>query len=269
MDFLKKHYEKLLLGVVLIGLLLAIGSLPILINREKQTASDLVAGVTHPKVAPLTNLDLSIADNTLKRMGTPVELNFSAPQRLFNPRTWQQTKDGKIIPKDSTGPSQATVTNITPLYTIIQLGSINVAADGTITYDISVERQAAPKSTERRPRTSRMTLHRKTDIFELMAVQGAAENPTNLVLTLNDTGETANISKDHPFKRVDGYMASITYKLENKSWKDRRIGDALNFNGEDYIIVAITQNEVVLSARSNQKKWTIKYNPSPSSPNPP
>ena len=35
MDFLKKHYEKLLLGVVLIGLLLAIGSLPILISREK------------------------------------------------------------------------------------------------------------------------------------------------------------------------------------------------------------------------------------------
>lgn len=261
MDFLKKHYEKLLLGLVLIGLLLAIGSLPILISREKENLNTLVTSLTHPKVNELTNIDLAGPEATLKRMDTPVVVNFSAPHRLVNPMTWQQTKEGKLILSASTGPSKATVTNITPLFTIIQLGTITTASDGTVSYDISLERQAAAKAVDRRARSSRMTLKRKTEFFELTAVNGPADNPTNLVLTLNDTGETANLSKDKPFKRIDGYMASINYDLEKKSWKDRRVGDSLSFNGEDYIIVAITQNEVVLSAKSNQKKWTIKYNP--------
>jgi len=32
----------------------------------------------------------------------------------------------------------------------------------------------------------------------------------------------------------------------------------LFFNNEEYTIVAINQNEVVLSAKSNGKKWTIR-----------
>ena len=81
-------------------------------------------------------------------------------------------------------------------------------------------------------------------------------------MKLNDTGDLAVITKDQPFKRVDGYMADIKYELEKKAWKDRRVGANLVFNGEEYNIVAINQNEVVLSAK-NQKKWTIKYNPGP------
>ena len=54
-------------------------------------------------------------------------------------------------------------------------------------------------------------------------------------------------------------MVDLKYAPENKTWTSRRVGDPLFFNGEDYNIVAITENEVVLSAKSNQKKWTVKY----------
>ena len=39
------------------------------------------------------------------------------------------------------------------------------------------------------------------------------------------------------------------------------MGSVVEFGGEDYIIVAIHQNEVILSAQSNQKKTTLRYAP--------
>jgi hypothetical protein len=41
-----------------------------------------------------------------------------------------------------------------------------------------------------------------------------------------------------------------------------RVGDVLkNIDGDDYIIVVIDTNEVVISAESNQKKTTLPYQP--------
>jgi len=94
MDFIKKHYEKILLGVVLVGLAVAVAFLPFKIAAEKQKLDELVTTSTHPRVKPLTNLDLSFADNTLKRMGTPMLMDLTTSNRLVNPMPWQQTKEG-------------------------------------------------------------------------------------------------------------------------------------------------------------------------------
>ena len=95
-------------------------------------------------------------------------------------------------------------------------------------------------------------------------IKAAPDNPTNftVVLELNDTAQRVTVTKDQPFRRIDGYMVDLKYTPETKTWTSRRVGAPLSFNGEDYNIVAITENEVVLSAKSNQKKWPIKYSPS-------
>ena len=69
----------------------------------------------------------------------------------------------------------------------------------------------------------------------------------------------AALSKPKPFRRVDAYMADLKYSPEGKNWQDQRVNDDLKFAGDDYIIVAINRNEVVLSAKSNQKKTTLTY----------
>jgi hypothetical protein len=69
------------------------------------------------------------------------------------------------------------------------------------------------------------------------------------------------LSKDKPFRRVDGYSADLKYDPEKKTWQGQRIGANLKFAGDDYIIVAIDPGAVILSARSNQKKTTLTYNP--------
>ena len=70
----------------------------------------------------------------------------------------------------------------------------------------------------------------------------------------------AKITGDKPFTRVDGYKVDLTYPPENRNLGDRRVGDVLPIAGEDYIIVAINPNEVVVSARSNNRRTTIRNN---------
>jgi hypothetical protein len=268
MDFLKKHYEKVLLGVVLLGLAVAVAFLPFKIASEKQKLEDMRNQLIHPKVKPLPNLDLSQPDNVLKRVAAPTLVDFSAPHRLFNPMPWQKAADGHLIKVDTTniGPNAVTITKMIPLYLKLTLDSVTVLDSGN-RYVIGIENEAAINPRERNKTQKYCSVNSKNDIFTLREVKAPPDNPTNVsvVLELNDTGKRVTVSKDQPFRRIDGYMVDLKYGPENKTWTNRRVGAALFFNGEEYNIVAITENELVLSAKSNQKKWTIKYSASASS----
>src|SRR5215813_1021499 len=131
MDFLKKHYEKLILGLVLLGLGVAVAFLPFKISSERQDLTALTQTITKRKVPPLTNLDLTIQENVLKRAGVPALIDFSSSNKLFNPIPWMQTKDTppRLIPSNKAGPSLTVVTNITPLYLKLSLEGVNLSAD--------------------------------------------------------------------------------------------------------------------------------------------
>ena len=98
MDFLKKHYEKVVLGVVLLGLAVAVAFLPLKIAGEKQKLDEMRTRLISRNVQPLTNLDLSLADAALKRAAVPATVDFSAPNKLFNPMLWQKTPEGRLLP---------------------------------------------------------------------------------------------------------------------------------------------------------------------------
>jgi hypothetical protein len=265
MDFLKKHYEKVLLGVVLLGLAVAVAFLPFKIASEKQKLEDMRNQLIHPNVKELTNQDLSLPDAALKRMAAPASVDFSAPNKLLNPLPWQKAADGHLIKVDATnvGPNAVTITKMTPLYLKLTLDSVTSLESGP-RYVIGIEKEAALNPRER-PKTQKYcSLNTKNETFTLRDIKAAPDNPTNVavVLELNDTKERAVVSREQPFRRIDGYMVDLKYAPENKIWNARRVGGSLTFNGEDYNIVAITENEVVLSAKSNQKKWTVKYSAS-------
>jgi len=259
MDFIKKHYEKVLLGVVLVGLAAAVVFLQFLVSSEQAKLTDLTTTVLNPKVKPLTNLDLTIIDAALKRAAAPATIDLGPPNRLFNPMPWQKSVDGRLIPSQKVGPTAVTVTNISPLYLRLTLDSVTPSDSGP-KYVIGIEKQAAPNAAQRTKKQAYSSLNppTKNETFTMVEVKGKPEDPTQIIVQLNDTTERAVITKDKPFTRVDGYMADLRYDPEKKSWPDKRMGAVLPFNGEDYKIVAINSSEVVLSA-PNQKKWTIKY----------
>jgi len=268
MDFLKKHYEKLILGVVLLGLGGAVAFLPFKISSERQTLDELTRSIVKRKIPPLTNLDLTIQESMLKRMATPVSLDFSSSNKLFNPIPWMQTKDNppRLIPSNKAGPNLAVVTNITPLYLKLSLEGANLSADSnSAVYVIGIVKEASPKLTDRTKKTTYCRLNEKKEKEGIVLVQanGPLDNPTSVVLELLDTGEKVTLTKetkDVPYKRIDGYAADVSYPPEKLFRKNQRVGEMLKFNSEEYKIVAINPNELVLSANSNQKKWTIKAN---------
>ena len=262
MDFLKKHYEKVLLGVVLVGLAIAAAALPFFISSEQDKLHSLTSGVLNPKVQPLTNLDMTLPEGALKRLATPATIDFGPPNRLFNPMPWQKAADNKLILGTRVGPTALVVTNINPLELRLTLDSVTTVSDTGPKYVIGIEKQAAPVPAQRSKKQAYCTLNppSKNETFAMLDVKGPPDDPTQIIVELKDTGEKAVIAKDKPFKRVDGYTADLHYDLEKKAWGNRRVGSQVSFNGEDYNIVAINQNEVVLSAKVNGKKWTIRAN---------
>jgi hypothetical protein len=265
MDFLKKHYEKIVLGVVLLGLFGAVIALPIIKSSEEQAIRDILTQQVTRKVQPLPDLNLSAQEATLKRIEAPGLLDFGPPHKLFNPLLWERMADGHLIKADSShiGPNALQVVKLVPLYLIITNESVSVSDSGT-RYIFGMVKEASPKHSEQQMVRYPLGVGGKNSTFEVRAVEGPPNDPTNLVVHLLDTDTDVKVSKDKAFKRVDGYMADLKYPPESHAWTSQRVGATLIFNGEDYKIVSISEGEVVVSA-PNQKKWTVKYIPGNSS----
>jgi hypothetical protein len=262
MDFLKKHYEKILLGVVLLGLVGAMVFLPFMILHDRTMLEETREGIISHPVKPLPPLDLMVESNAAQRLQLPCQLDLETTNKLFNPVEWQRAVDGtllKIASGNVVGPAAVTIARILPLYFTLTLDSVQTNEFG-VRYIIGVERQSAPVAWQRAKRQHYASVGEKNEAFTITGVQGPPPDPTQLLLQLTDSGETATISRNKPFRRVDAYVADLKYRPEGKSWDSQRVGDDLKFAGDDYIIVAINRNEVVLSAASNQKKTTLTYN---------
>jgi hypothetical protein len=265
MNFIKKNYEKILLGAVLLGLFGAVLLLPIVIAADKAAQKQTENSIIETQPKPLKALDMSGESDILSRIQSPYTLDLKTTNRLFNPMKWQKTSDGRLIELlkgNEVGPEAVKIMNIKPLYFILKLSSIEPANQfSAARYVISMQRQGSPNPGLRSPRDTYISVGEKNSTFLLVSANGTPDSP-QLVLQLNDSGETINLSKSQPYQSVDGYMADLVYPPTGKKSDNSRVGDVLkNIDGEDYIVVVIDQNEVVLSAESNQKKTTLTYQP--------
>jgi len=254
MDFLKKNYEKVLLGLVLLGLTIAVASLPVIISRTREKLEAAANTQLNPKILPLPPLDTKAEDEALQRAQAPFKLDFTTKHNLFNPVLWQKLADGhliKMISGNELGAGALEVTNINPLY--LKLTYKSPTANG---YFVTVEDQAAPPG-KRSPHDTILSKDSKGE-YTLRDIKGPPEKPTQLLLEMKESGEDFSLLPDQAFKRIDGYSADLKYPPES-GWirNNQRVGAHLSFGGGQYIIVAITQSNVVISAQSNDKKTTI------------
>src|ERR1035441_4995243 len=260
MEFLKRNYEKIILSVVLLGLVGVLAFMPFVIIQDQNRMHD-VERIVIPKGSELSPLDLSRQQAVLERLKSPSELDFTTTNKLFNPVKWVKNKDGSIGKAAALGPNAATVTNFTPLYFSISLVSVTTNDLGA-RYTFSIEDQTAASPGQRLPRrrdgskgetVTDKTVGGKDEGFKLVDVKGPPDNPDQLLLKLADTQTNAIVAKGKPFRRVDAYSADLKYAAagENFSRAGLRVGDHLSFAGDDYNVIAIGKNEVVLLAQSN------------------
>ena len=259
MQFVKKHYEKVILSLVL---LMLAGTAFWLFLKISDKKAELDITLNPPgsskKPAPI---DLSVYEKALQRTKNPPMVDFSAPHHLFNSVTWKQKSDGtlvKILSQD-----MPRVVEIKPLNLIISYQGTSGTGESITGYKFGVTKEYAVRKQDRNmvQRYISATGKKDTDVFTLKEIQGPPNEPTGFVIELNDTKAQAVITAVQPFKRVEAYEADLKYELENKALNDLRVGSTITFGGDRYKVIAITENEVTVQADSNQKQTTIKWKP--------
>ncbi|HTL17962.1 MAG TPA: hypothetical protein VL793_12040 [Patescibacteria group bacterium] len=263
-EFVKSHYEKILLSVTLLILAAAAAYLPLKISENQKmlrSAKEFDPAAGKGKLPP--GVDLSTNQILFERMEKLTNLDLARPHNLLNPVTWKRALDGRLIKIDSSekeGPGALVIAKIRPLnLTITFIGAAGTGDPPR--YQFTVKNEADPNRSKRGNIPKLVALNAKSDFFTLKEVRGPADNPTELVLELEETKELVTVTKGKPFVRVNGYSADLSYPLEaNKVFLDRRVKEIIEFGDKKYKIVAIRENEVTVEAIQTTARTTIRYN---------
>jgi len=267
MQFLKKHYEKVLLSIVLLGLAAAAAALPWQVSHERDRLEEIRRNLTvKVKPKPFRPLDewLNTNKTLMARLDTPLNLELSGPHNLFNPVPWKKMPDGRLVPIRTgaeLGPGAVKVVQIKELLLSISFDMAPVGNAGEAPrYQVKMQRES---DSNPRPFTRIVSAATpRNQDFELIGVQGATNEPTALVIKLKDDYEPITIARDKPFTRVVGHSADLAYPPGKQTFNNKRPNDTIKLEDdpETYKIVAITRSEVVLSADSNKRRTVLKYN---------
>jgi hypothetical protein len=260
MELLKKHYEKIILGAVLLVLVVSAAMLPMMISSERDSQKAMAEEIINRRAQPIEPLNTSTQQARFTRLAVAGNIDLSTTNKVLNPLQWQKDSSGRPVPiktGEETGPRSLVVTKQVPLHLNITFDNVSTNESGN-RYVINVEREAHADRNKRGKKPFFAKKDEKNEVFVLRDVKGPADAPTELILELVEDKETVSVSKEKPFKRVDGYMVDLRYPFENRPpWLSQRVGGVLKFGGEEYNIVAITKTEVVVLAKSNQKKTPV------------
>jgi hypothetical protein len=254
-QFLKKHYEKIILCVVLLGLAAAVISMSAAITRVQDEVNQPIPEPPS-KSRPLVPLNLTTDLQSLAQVTNPPPVVLSGDHNLFNPVTWKKKANGEWLKILKTGPDALSIVSITPLYTVIAYN--HPSPNGAI-YIMNIQVHSARRATEYAKQDEKT----KLGLYIIRGIKGAPEDPTELQLEIPETGEMVWISKDNPYKRVDGYIVDMNYAPESLSLPKERVNDTITLDNEQYKIVEITNDAVRVQAINNTKITTINWNGNP------
>ena len=259
MEFLKKHYEKVILSIVLLLLAVAAAYLPI---RVAAVNKDIETEV--PRVNPKEFVPLDISTNiaTLNRASRAADLSLAGTDHnLFNPVGWLKTKSGELV-KDPyygrKGPAALEVVNIDPLFFKVEYLRQS-EDDGEIKYYFAVTREADNEKKNRRTVTRAIRIREKNDIFILKEVIGNPSLPEAFVFDLLSDNREIKVESAEAYSEVAGYTVDLIYPPENdRKFNAKRRGDKVTIAKNSYEIVVVLENEVVLKDSKTTKQTTVR-----------
>lgn len=273
MEFLKSHYEKLILGVTL--LLMATGAVLLVlevgtVQEELQKFKDMSLGNDGKPPQPE---DLTGLIKALTQVTNPPKVEFTRVHKVFNPDAWYVNTNGDLIAGTNVGVERLIVQSITPQHLKVEFDQLGSTNPGRESVRLKVTREFMKAPTEQGKRTLTLSLNstnvsntldplNKAQSPQLFAreIGGPPENP-EVTLELVEPGKDPlkfKISKAQGFVHVVEHIAFIVYPVEsNYVWRAARRGQPLSFAGDTNIVVDITGTNVVVRAISNDKHTTI------------
>ncbi len=266
MQFLKKHYEKVLLSIVLLGLAAAAAALPYMVSQARAQIDSTVNSVVRSKAKPWIALDLSTNQEVIRRIEGPVKVALAGQHNLFNPVKWVRREDGRVVKLASgneLGAGALVVTRIEPLDMSVTFDGVSTNAD-KLHYTLTVLKENI-SNTSTNQRSAQLGV--RGQFFTIESVNGPSSAPESLVVRLKEGNELITVTKGRPYKRTVEYMADMAYPPQNQNLFKKREKDSIIISGDGgkqtYKIVAINQSEVVLSAEPSGKRTTVKLSPAP------
>src|SRR5258706_7930432 len=149
MEFLKKHYEKLILSVVLLGLAAVAATLPMKVNQERKKGEERKSSLIGAPVKDFPPVDLTTNQTILAKVKSPIKFDVAGKHNLFNPVPWMEKPNGELqkIQAGNVGIGALEVTAINPLRLIISFDETipTTGANGTneFKYQVTAIREGA------------------------------------------------------------------------------------------------------------------------------
>lgn len=273
MEFLKSHYEKLILGLVL--LLMAVGAVVLVLEvgtvqeeLQKFKAMSLGNDGNPPQQENLAELIKALTQVT-----NPPKVEFTKVHRVFNPDSWYVDTNGILIAGTNLGVDRLVVQSITPQHLKVEFDQISSANAGRESVRIKVTREFMKAPADQGKRTITLTLN-STNSSNTLDPANKAQSPQLFPRKIGGTPEAPEVefelvdpakdplkfalSKAQGFTHVVEHVAYIVYPVEsNYVWRAARKGQSLIFAGDTNIVVDITATNVVVSAISNDKHTSI------------
>jgi hypothetical protein len=231
--------------------------MPIKVSSEQRTIEDLNASLVKAPAKPLKPVDLTTNEIAIARLKGSIDFVLAGQHNLFNPVKWQRKPDGGWIKASEAGLNFLEITKITPLTASVTLDEI--AGEGnTVRFTLTVQNEANRQARAvRRVLTLQST---NSPPLTLKSVQTNAAGEVSLQVFLDKDKTPITITTNKPFSQMVAYAADLKSDTYNFNRKNLRVKDQFTLGEETYNIVAISRDEVVLSAHSNAKQTTLKYN---------
>jgi hypothetical protein len=271
MDFLKQHYEKIALSLVLlIVLFLAIKLRGRISDSQKELEAKRVGIIRQePKLVPA--LDLTRHAASTRRLGSPATNKLDGPHNLFNPVKWVQLQDGTVrkVADGDVLVRDFTVTAIRPLKVKATYdGTVGVGE--TVRYKITLTDESPVRVQDQKGKT-RVSgppakpggRPEKNDLFTMVEMKGPPEDPTEFTVELVKGKQLVTFGKGKPFEQVVAFEADAKYDPESKKFPGLRQDSKAPFAGDIYKVIAITTNQVTIEAEQTQKRTTVDLAPAP------
>jgi hypothetical protein len=263
----RRHYEKLILVLVLLLLAAGVWYLYGASQAEREKTQKMTQGYKTRAGAPIQPVDLSRFDKMMKVTTNPPALNYAGKHNLFNPVKWQQPRAGapilKVVSGTEIGANAMRIVSVNPLLLSIafdRAATSGADADAVVTgYHIVVTNDLIL-----RPRNPRVVQYvpigaTNTQVFVLTEVKGPSNAPTEFVAQLKDfNNEAITFAPGKPYTRVVGYETELSYPPSGRRYPRLRKDSPLDIEGEPYKVVDITANKVVVSDDSNGKRYIIE-----------
>ncbi len=262
----RQHYEKFILTAALLVLAGAVYFLYAASVAEREKIRDIPKGFEGRKVKPVQLANFAAFTVAMKQIENPPMLDLAREHHLFNPVLWESRGGGppeKIKSSNLRDAEAMAIASIEPLHLAVAYGYPALSGtppDQTVNgYTMYTTNELFARSHPKRLLRTYMSIGTNSTPapFFIREVKGEPKEPAEVLAEMKEGGEKFSFAPGKPYFRVVGYEAEMLYKPTGRKYTSLRKGVTIDIDGQNYKIVDILPNQVVLSDDSNGKQYSI------------